>query len=159
MVRANLNKSVWLVTNTTTASEFIPKRTRIYINWNPPFQTQIYLVKVPLNVNIEQVDLLHKKQVFLQFYEARSKKGDSGPRRYVLWCHGGICYQPDTFIQIGSGHTVKGKFYSEDVDKMVKMPVMWIFFAPELGGKFKMMNGTKVDILYSNCSHITFELK
>ena len=31
---------------------------------------------------------------------------DSGPLKYVLWCNGGICHQPDTFIQIGSGHTV-----------------------------------------------------
>ena len=31
---------------------------------------------------------------------------DSGPPRYVLWCCGCICHQPDTFIQIGSGHTV-----------------------------------------------------
>ena len=29
---------------------------------NPPFQTQIYLVKVSLNVNIVKQDLLHKKQ-------------------------------------------------------------------------------------------------
>ena len=29
---ANLNKSVWLVKNTTTASKYIPKRTRICIN-------------------------------------------------------------------------------------------------------------------------------
>ena len=35
--RATLNKSVWLVTNTTTASKYIPKRTRICIYWNPPF--------------------------------------------------------------------------------------------------------------------------
>ena len=26
--------------------------------------------------------------------------------KYVLWCCGGICHQPDTFIKIGSGHTV-----------------------------------------------------
>ena len=32
MARANLKKSVWLVTNTTTASKYIPKRTRICIN-------------------------------------------------------------------------------------------------------------------------------
>ena len=57
---ANLNKSVWLVTNTTTASKYIPKRTRICINRNRPFQTQIYLVKVPLNVNIVKQDLLNK---------------------------------------------------------------------------------------------------
>ena len=62
MARANLNKSVRQVTNTTTASKYIPKRTRICIDWNPPFQTQIYLVKVPLNVNIVKQDLLHEKQ-------------------------------------------------------------------------------------------------
>ena len=28
----------------------------------PPFQTQIYLVKIPLNVNIVKQDLLDKKQ-------------------------------------------------------------------------------------------------
>ena len=57
---ANLNKSVWLMTNTTTASKYvyIPKRTRIDINWNSPFQTQIYLVKVPLNVNIVKPQIL-----------------------------------------------------------------------------------------------------
>ena len=32
MARANLNKSVWLVTNTTTASKYIPMRTRISYN-------------------------------------------------------------------------------------------------------------------------------
>ena len=30
----------------------------------PPFQTQIYLVNVPLNVNIVKQDLLNKKTVF-----------------------------------------------------------------------------------------------
>ena len=34
---------------------------------------------------------------------------DSGPPRNVLLCCAGICHQPYTFIQIGSGHTV---FYS-----------------------------------------------
>ena len=38
------------------------KGSRICINWNPPFQTQIYLVKVPINVNIVKQDLHHKKQ-------------------------------------------------------------------------------------------------
>ena len=32
MARANLNKSVWLVTNTTAASKYIPRRPRICIN-------------------------------------------------------------------------------------------------------------------------------
>ena len=62
MARANLNKSEELVTNTTAASKYMPKRPRICINLNPPFQTQIYLVKVPLNVNIVKQDLLDKNQ-------------------------------------------------------------------------------------------------
>ena len=62
MAIANLNKSEELVTNTTTASKYIPKRPRICINLKPSFQTQIYLVKVPLNVNIVKQDLLNKKQ-------------------------------------------------------------------------------------------------
>ena len=41
---------------------------------------------------------------------------DSGPPRYVLWYCGGICYQPDTFIQISSGHTVLADF-----DKIIKI--------------------------------------
>ena len=103
MARANLNKSVWLVTNTTTASKYIPNRTRICIYWNPLFQTQIYLVKVPLNVNIVKQDLLNKKQ----FYEVRSERGisintDSGPLGYVLWCCGSRSQDFFTFIQIGS---------------------------------------------------------
>ena len=74
MARANLNKSVWLVTNTTTASKYIPKRTRICINWNPTFQTQIYLVKVLLNVNIVKQDLLRKKR-FLKILWSEVWKG------------------------------------------------------------------------------------
>ena len=41
IARTNLNKSEWLVTNTTAESKHIRKRPRICINWNPPFQTQI----------------------------------------------------------------------------------------------------------------------
>ena len=44
MTRANLNKSVWLVTNTTAASKYIPRKTRISINWNPPFQTSLHKI-------------------------------------------------------------------------------------------------------------------
>ena len=39
MARVNLNKSEELVTNTTAASKYIPKRSRICINRNSPFQT------------------------------------------------------------------------------------------------------------------------
>ena len=62
------------MTSTTTASKYIPKRPRICINWNPPFQTQIYLVKVPINVNIVKQDLLHKKQ-FLKILWSEVWKG------------------------------------------------------------------------------------
>ena len=74
MARANLNKSKKVLTSTTTASKYIPKRPRICINWNPPFQTQIYLVKVPLNVNIVKQDLLNKKQ-FLKILWSEVWKG------------------------------------------------------------------------------------
>ena len=39
-----LKKSKEIMKNTTAASKYIPRRPRISINWNPPFQTQIYLV-------------------------------------------------------------------------------------------------------------------
>ena len=39
-------------TSTATASKYIPKKPRVCINWNPPFQTKIYLVKETLNVNV-----------------------------------------------------------------------------------------------------------
>ena len=39
MAIANLNKSEELVTNTTAASKYMPKRPRICINGNPLFQT------------------------------------------------------------------------------------------------------------------------
>ena len=99
MAIANLNKSEELMTNTTAASKYIPKRPRICINWNPPFRTKIYLIKVPLNVNIV-------KQDFMKWglKGGISIDADSGLPRYVLWCCGGICQEDFTFIQIGSGH-------------------------------------------------------
>ena len=94
----NMNKSKKIIINTTALKA---QRT---------IWTKSYLVKVPLNVNIVKQDLLHK-YISWKFYEVRSERGisidaDSGPPRYVLWCCGGICHQPDTIIQIGSGHTV-----------------------------------------------------
>ena len=93
MANANLNNSEWLVTNTTAASKYIPKRPRVYIFWNSPFQTKIYLVKVLLNVNAVKKDLLHRKQ-FLKILWRYVSKGesigaDSWPLRYLctlmLW--------------------------------------------------------------------------
>ena len=44
MVSANLNKSFWLVINTPKVSKYIPRRTRISINWNPLFQTSLHKI-------------------------------------------------------------------------------------------------------------------
>ena len=52
MAIANLNKSEELVEKTTEVSKYIPKRPQICIILNPPFRTQIYFVKVPLNVSV-----------------------------------------------------------------------------------------------------------
>ena len=108
MARANLNKSKFFLTSTTTASKYIPKRPRICINWNSPFQTQIYLVKVSLNVNIVEQDLLNKK---LRSERGISINADSGPLRYLLWCCGSRSQEECTFIQIGSSHTVPNQLY------------------------------------------------
>ena len=97
MARTNLNKSEWLVTNTWATSKYIPKRPRICIDWNPPFQTKIYFVKVPLNVIIVNEDFCKKQ--FLKKSLKWSLKGgisidtDSGPLRYVFWCWGSISLQ------------------------------------------------------------------
>ena len=52
-----------------------------------------------------------------------STDADSGPPRYVLWCCGGICHQPDTFIKIGCGHTVCKDLLKEEF-------LDWIKFLP-----------------------------
>ena len=41
---------------------FCHSMARAILNKCPTFQTQIYLVKVPLNVNIVKQDLLNEKQ-------------------------------------------------------------------------------------------------
>ena len=64
MARANLKKlNTYKLLLPHHQSKYIPKRHRICINWNPTFQTQIYLVKIPLDVNIVKQDLLNKKQL------------------------------------------------------------------------------------------------
>ena len=47
----------------------------MYINWNIPFQTQIYLVNVPLNVNIVKQNLLNKKQFLKNLWREVWKGG------------------------------------------------------------------------------------
>ena len=60
-------ETIWIevLTSTATASKYISKRPTLptmCINSNPSFQTQIYLVKRPLKVNIVKQDLSNKKQ-------------------------------------------------------------------------------------------------
>ena len=116
MARANLNKSKKILTSTTTASKYIPKRPRICINWYPPFQTQIYLVKLPLNVNIVKQDLLNKKQ-FLKILWSEVWKG--GFQLIQILGLLGVYFDAvvlavKTFLLLfrlalaGSGHTVPG---------------------------------------------------
>ena len=52
-----------------------------------------------------------------------SIEADSSPPRYVLWCYGDICHQPDTFIQIGSGHTVQSMTGHDKI--IVLSPNVW----------------------------------
>jgi len=103
MARANLNKSVWLVTNTTKASKYIPRRTRISFNWNPP-QTSLHKIFKNFFYEVNLVSQCSHLEVLLL-----GKKGGFQLMQILillLWCCGGICHQPDTLIQIGSGHTV-----------------------------------------------------
>ena len=69
MASANLNKSEVFLINTTAASKYKPRRPRICINLNPPFQTHIYLVKVPLVVNIVKQDLLFLKILWSEVWK------------------------------------------------------------------------------------------
>ena len=73
------------MTNTTTASKYIPRRARICINWNPPFKTQIYFVKARPSVNIVKEDLHNSLKQFLTNLWSEVWKGDFN------WCCGSIC--------------------------------------------------------------------
>ena len=136
MARVNLNKSEWLVTNTTAASKYMHKRPRICINWNPPFQIQILV-----NVNIVKQDLrqksvgalkpdgnkkaqcltspLHHCHLYLdrwppQFLKILWSVVWKGGFQLIqilaswvcIWCCSSRSQGFFTFIQIGSGHTV-----------------------------------------------------
>ena len=64
MARANLNKIVWLVTNTKAASKFIPGRPRISINWNPPFQTSLHKISKEVFFRLTTFFFRNKKILF-----------------------------------------------------------------------------------------------
>ena len=54
MAMGIVNKIKETMPTTTTSLKVAPKRIINHKNWNSPFQTRIYLVKVPLNVKIVQ---------------------------------------------------------------------------------------------------------
>ena len=80
--------------------------------WQIPPQHQSAYLGGPESASIEIPSFRPHfiKNSFWKFYEARAGEisihADSGPPRFVFWCCSGICHQPDTFIQIGFGHTV-----------------------------------------------------
>ena len=133
------------MTSTSTASKYIPKRPRICINWYLSFQTQIYLVKIPLNVNIVKQYLLNKKQFLKILWSIVSclKGGisidtDSWPLGYVVWCCGSRSQDFFAFIQIGSGsgHTV---------DTYVRSVTVFLYFSSKIS---RMKEITKMQKKY-----------
>ena len=78
MARANLNKSVWLVTNTTAASKYIPRRPRISINWNPLFQTSLHKISEVIFFSLTNFFFRNKKKHFFSFLCIVKQKKKSG---------------------------------------------------------------------------------
>ena len=62
MARANLNKKLKSLDFCHHSIKVHTQEAQNLHQLKSPFQTQIYLVKVPINVNIVKQDLLHKKQ-------------------------------------------------------------------------------------------------
>ena len=82
MARANVNNSVWLVTNTPTASKYIPRRPKISINWNPPFQTSLHrILKNCFLWSKSYFELSHLEVILLSKFW--SERGDF--HRYRFW--------------------------------------------------------------------------
>ena len=91
-----------------------------------------------------------------------------------LWCCGGICHQPDTFIQIGSGHTVKLELkfnfcchssrlsrlapWNRKSEPSLVTNWMWFFWALQVHNMVArvvqfLSGGTKLEIYLSNNQH------
>ena len=125
MARANLNKSKKVLNSTTTASKYIPKRPRICFNWNSLFQTKIFFVKVPLNVNSVKQDLLNKKQ-FLKFLWSEEFQLIQTLRLFGI-----MVVEFETFLilfQIGSGHTATSSWdwkMNLQISVNVKVRTFW----------------------------------
>ena len=72
LATANLNKSEEFVTNTTAASNYIPRRPRISINWNPPFQTSLHKISKVVFFWLKIIFFRNKKKIqgttFVRFF-------------------------------------------------------------------------------------------
>ena len=73
MATANLNKSKDFVTNTTTASKYIPRRLRISNNPSTP-----HFIKFQKKFSFSLTTFFSgtKKKFLLKFYEVKSERGD-----------------------------------------------------------------------------------
>ena len=78
MARANLNKSINFYYHSIKVHT---QETQNLHQLKSPFQTQIYLVKVPLNVNILKQILIHKKFMKWGLKGGILIDADSGPPR------------------------------------------------------------------------------
>ena len=75
---------------------------------------------------------------------------DSDPPRYVLWCCDSICHQPDTFIQIGSGHTVYLNSSQISKENYLRLPLVvpglnLVYHTHNDTGNFQLFCVTYVD--------------
>ena len=98
----DLKTSKWFSTTINTTSKYIPKRLRICINWNIPFQTQIYLVNVLLNWTLWN-KIYFIKTVFENFIKWSLKgmiliDAYSGPLGYLLLCCGSRSWEMFPFF-------------------------------------------------------------
>ena len=90
MATANLNKSEDFMTNTTTASKYLPRRPRIIINWNPTFQTSLLKISKGFFLDLQLFFSGTKKnfqeQLLFRFfmYCKAKKKFRSNPKNYEI---------------------------------------------------------------------------
>ena len=83
MARANLNKSKKVLTFTTAASKYIPRRPRISINRNPPFQTSLHKISKVFFFRLKKFFFRNKKNFFQEqllfsffmYWKAKKKIG------------------------------------------------------------------------------------
>ena len=86
---AILNKSEEIVKNTTAASKYIPRRPRIIINWNPPFQTSLHKNSKEFFFRLTKFFFQEQKKffqgiTFVQFFRyCKAKKNFRAIRKFL----------------------------------------------------------------------------